>query len=109
MLTRVRPFLSWVTAGQLDAGLASLGSFIAGLYAVRELSASELGAYALMFNAYVMVTQFSAQLIYTPSEVHSVGWDQGQRLTGLQASTRKGTMVAIVASLGMVLSSSLTV
>lgn len=103
MLTRVRPFLSWVTAGQLDAGLASLGSFIAGLYAVRELSASELGAYALMFNAYVMVTQFSAQLIYTPSEVHSVGWDQEQRLTGLQASTRKGTMVAIVASLGMVL------
>lgn len=103
MWTRVRPFVSWVTAGQLDAGLASLGSFVAGLYAVRELSPMDLGAYALMFSAYVMVTQFSAQLIYTPSEVHSVGWDQARRLSGLRESTRKGAKVAVAASTGMVI------
>ncbi len=102
MWNRLRPYLSWMTAGQLDAGLASLGTFAVGLYAVRSLPAADLGAYALMFSAFAVVSQFAAQLIYTPSEVHAVGWDRPTRLSVLRGSIRKGTLVAVVSSVGMI-------
>jgi hypothetical protein len=67
-------------AGLLDAGLASLASFVVGVYAARFLPASELGAYALFFTAFLLAAVVPAQLILTPAEIAAVGVARGERV-----------------------------
>lgn len=101
MPRRLRLYVSWLTAGQADAGLASLASFAVGVYAVRVLPPSGVGAYALMFSAFSVVSQFPAQLIFVPSEVHAVGLEAGHRMGVIRVSLRRGVPVALGSSLGM--------
>ena len=66
---QMRSLLRVVTAGQLDAGFASLATFAMGLFAVRVFDATTLGAYALFFAAFFFAVEFPRQLGFTPSEI----------------------------------------
>jgi len=85
----------------VDAGFSSLATFAAGLFAVRELGAEELGAYALVFTAYVFVTVFPKQLVFVPSEVFAVERDRGERVLVLRDSFRLVAPVALVSSFAL--------
>jgi hypothetical protein len=56
-------------AGVIDAGLASLATFAAGVFAVARLDAAALGAYALFFTAFMLAAVVPAQLLLLPVEI----------------------------------------
>jgi O-antigen/teichoic acid export membrane protein len=56
-------------AGLLDSGLASLASFVVGVYAAHYLPASELGAYAIFFTAFLLAAVVPTQLVLIPAEI----------------------------------------
>lgn len=88
----------WVrllTAGQLDAGFASLATFAVGIVAVRTLDPASLGAYAVFFAAFNLAAELSAQLVFVPSEVTAVELDGQERMTVLNSSMRRGLVVAL--------------
>jgi O-antigen/teichoic acid export membrane protein len=85
-------------AGLLDAGLASLASFVVGVYAARFLPASELGAYALFFTAFLLAAVVPAQLILTPAEIAAVGVARGERVGLLRQSWRLAGPSAVIAA-----------
>lgn len=58
-----------LAAGLLDSGFAALGTFLAGLYAVRELQVGLLAAYAVLGAAAIFVMPLARQLVYLPSQV----------------------------------------
>lgn len=93
--------VGWLTAGQLDAGFASLATFVAGLYAVRHLTPVGLGAYALLFAAFQVVNQFPSQLVFGPAEVLSISQDPSRRLGTLAWSLRLGSPAALIAGIGV--------
>jgi O-antigen/teichoic acid export membrane protein len=85
-------------AGLLDAGLASLASFVVGVYAAHFLPASELGAYALFFTAYLLAAVVPAQLILTPAEIAAVEAARPERVGLLRQSWRLAGPSAVVAA-----------
>ncbi len=58
-----------VPGGIVDSGLSSLGSFLMGLLAARDLTASALGAYALFYSAYLLGSAISVSLVFGPIEL----------------------------------------
>ena len=95
---RVR-FTTAVSAGVLDSGLASAGTFVAGLAAVRYLPLSVLGTYALAYVAFLLAGNVPGILIYTPAEVLAVARakDRG-RLGVIRSSLRLGVPVGLLAA-----------
>jgi O-antigen/teichoic acid export membrane protein len=85
----------WATPGQLDAGFASLSSFVVGIYAVRVLDIISLGAYALLFGAFQMANQISTELVFLPSQILAVDLAPGRRLGVIRHSVPRGSLLAL--------------
>ncbi|HEY0373980.1 MAG TPA: hypothetical protein VGC94_04240 [Amnibacterium sp.] len=56
-------------AGLLDAGLAALATFLAGVIAVRLLDTRSLAVYAVLFSATVLGMLLPRQLHYVPAQL----------------------------------------
>jgi O-antigen/teichoic acid export membrane protein len=85
-------------AGLLDAGLASLASFVVGVYAARFLPASELGAYALFFTAFLLAAVVPTQLILAPAEIAAVEAARVERVGLFRQSWRLAGPSAVIAA-----------
>lgn len=81
---------SRLVAGIVDAGFASLATFAVGLAAVTRFDDVSRGVYAVFFTTFVMGSLLSAELIFTPSEVHAVSYPVSERLSLLRHSLRLG-------------------
>jgi O-antigen/teichoic acid export membrane protein len=101
-----RPWASgWVKAdlrmlgtGQLDAGFAALAGFIAAAFAVRNLTAEQLGIYSLLFLAFGVASQIPTQLVLSSAEVLIAHSPLEQRLGAMRWSLPMGTVAAALAS-----------
>lgn len=100
-LRRASKGLVWAAPGQVDAGLASLATFLAGIFAVRLLTPSALGAYALLFSAFQIANQVSSELIFVPSQIIAVDLPSAQRLSMWRHSVPRGGLLAVIASMGV--------
>lgn len=81
---------SKLPAGVVDAGFASLATFLAGLVAVRVLSDVDRGIYAVFFATFTLGAILAYQLVYVPMEIVAVGRPHSQRLTVVRDSLRIG-------------------
>jgi O-antigen/teichoic acid export membrane protein len=81
-------------AGLLDAGFASLARLAVGIYAARALTASDLGAYALFFSAFVFASVVPMQFVLVPAELATLPAAQRARLALLRQSWRIGAPMA---------------
>jgi ABC-type glycerol-3-phosphate transport system permease component len=79
-----------LSAGLLDAGLASLATLAVGVYAARSLSAAELGTYALFFSAFTVAAVLPTQLLLVPAEVATLLEGPHERLRVLRSGWRLG-------------------
>jgi O-antigen/teichoic acid export membrane protein len=94
--------MSWrkaVPAGLVDVGLASLATFGGGLVAARYLPLEGLGAYAVYFRVFALVTVVSAQLVFRPARIEALVNPRAERVQVLSRSLRRGAPVAALASL----------
>lgn len=98
-IQRVWRGLVWASPGQIDAGTASLATFAAGLFAVARLDVGQLGAYSLLFGAFVVVNQVATELVLVPSQIFAIDQPMEARLGMLRHSVPRGGLVAIPASL----------
>ena len=76
--------------GVLDAGFASLATFVAGLAAVAVFDEADLGIYAVFFVAFTLGQLVAYQLIYVPAEIEAVGRVGRARLSIFDDSLRIG-------------------
>jgi hypothetical protein len=58
-----------LAAGLVDAAVAALGTFLAGIVAVRELPIASLAVYAVVFSASVLAMLLPRQLHYIPAQI----------------------------------------
>lgn len=98
---RIRRGVAWATPGQLDAGFASLATFTAGIFAVRELSTVSLAGYALLFSAFTVMNQIPAELVFNPSQILAVDLPANQRLGMLAHSALRGGLLAGLSALAV--------
>lgn len=70
-------------AGLVDAGTSSLATFVVGVAATRLLTRAELGAYAIVFSAWILASQIPSQLVLTPAEARLVELPEGKRKKAL--------------------------
>ena len=92
-----------VAAGVVDAGLSSAATFCMGLYAARALEPVALGAYALVFTAFVVATRFPSQLIFKPAEIVAVSLPTEARLGILPRSLALGAGPALMSGAAVAL------
>ena len=93
-LTRLRT-AALLSAGTLDAGLASLATFLVGLVAVNILAANPRGVYAVFFAAFIFGAIIPHQLTYFPVEILAVKQSVSDRLGFLQISLRRGVVPSV--------------
>ena len=86
-------------AGLLDAGFASLARLAVGIYAARALTASDLGAYALFFSAFVFASVVPMQFVLVPAELATLPAAQRARVALLRQSWRIGAPMAAATAL----------
>ena len=98
---RLRRAITWATPGQLDAGFASLATFVTGIAAVRELGTGGLATYALLTSAYHVVNQFPKQLIFSPSQVLAIDLPAKERLGALAHSVPRGAWMSVASALAV--------
>ncbi|MFN2485705.1 MAG: hypothetical protein ABR609_03685, partial [Acidimicrobiia bacterium] len=80
------------TPGQLDAGFASLGSFLIQLLVLRTFDALEIGAYAFAYTGLTMAALIPANLVFAPYELKAIEYDEGSRLSLLRSSLPPGLL-----------------
>lgn len=86
-----------IPAGLIDAGFSSLATFVVSVYAARSLPASELGAYALFFSAFVLAAVIPTQLLLIPAEIAALGIHvPRERIRVLRNTWRYGMPVGAV-------------
>ena len=86
-----------LSAGVIDAGASSLATFLAALVAARTLTATEMGAYALVFAAWTLATQVPSQLIYASAEARlGAGSTSRRARSATGAAALKGGRPAII-------------
>ena len=83
-------------AGIVDAALSSLGTFAAGLAAVRWLEPAELGTYSVIFSAFLVGSLLPTEITYTPAQVSMIRLDVQQRLGGIVHSLGSGIAPALL-------------
>ena len=83
-------------AGIVDAALSSLGTFAAGLAAVRLLNPAELGIYSVIFSAFLVASLLPAEITYTPIQVSMIRLGAQERLGGIVHSLGKGLPPALL-------------
>jgi O-antigen/teichoic acid export membrane protein len=84
--------------GVLDVGLASLATFLVGLYAARVLAPTELGAYALCFRALFLAGVVSSHGLFWPAESLVAMSATTQRLRLLGRTLKLGLPPAFIAA-----------
>lgn len=84
-----------IPAGLLDSAMASLATFVVGLYTVRLLDPVSLGAYALFFSAFSTLMMVSARLVFLPAEIFATQRPPRERLGVLTRSLRLGMVPAV--------------
>lgn len=87
-----------ILAGVADAGFTSLSNFAAGLFAIRILEPSALGAYALVFTAFSLLTVVPAQLIFIPAEAAAASFSRDERAGVVPHTLRTGLLAALAAA-----------
>jgi O-antigen/teichoic acid export membrane protein len=92
-----------LTAGVTDAAVASLATFVCGLYASAQLTDAELGAYALFFTGFIVAGVVPAQLVFTPLEVQLVDRYEPEQLESLSRTTLVGGVPSFISSTLVVL------
>ena len=103
-----RNLLRTVSGGVIDAGLASLATFVIGLAATRIMDPADLGVYAIFFTAFLTGTVIPAQLIFTPGEVVCVSFPVGQRTRVLKRTLRVGHGAALASAATMLFATAAT-
>lgn len=88
-----------IPAGVLDSGFASLATFAVGLYAVRYLTASELGVYSLYLSAFLLATVVPTSLTFTAVQVRLLNLPVAQRLRADRQSLMVGLLPCVLAAL----------
>ncbi len=92
-----------LVAGLLDAGCAALGTFLAGIIAVRSLDTTTLALYAVLFSATVFAMLLPRQLHYIPSQI-AANLEPDLRSPDIRGDARRaglvsaGTFVIVVIS-----------
>jgi hypothetical protein len=97
----VRKTLMTLSAGQIDSGMSSIATFVAGLYAVSTFDAALLGAYVVVFTAWNLARTLPSELVYTPSEVVAVAQPEDRRIKVLNSSIRRGIVVSMAGAVGV--------
>lgn len=87
-----------VSAGLLDAGMASLATFVVSLYAVRFLEPDQLGAYGIFFTAFVFASFVPAAVYFLPSRISALDTEQRERVGILPRTLRVGGLIAAAAA-----------
>lgn len=87
-----------VAAGLADSALASLATFLIGLFATKQLSLSALGIYGLAFSAFVFAASVPALLVFTPAEIALLRTSPAKQLGSLPHSLRLAFWPAIGAA-----------
>ena len=100
--------LARLSAGLLDAGLASLGTFLVGAYATIYLTPAELGAFAVFQSALFLAAVLPAQGILLPAEAAALSLPDGHRLAWLGSTIRSGLPLALIASTSVLIAAALT-
>jgi hypothetical protein len=95
MRTRDRETAHLVTAGVLDAGVASLASFAAGLTGVSLLTANNRGIYGVFFTAFFLGSVIVTNLALVPAQVIAVGYEPGHRMDQARRSLILGSGPAL--------------
>jgi hypothetical protein len=85
--------------GLLDAGSASLATFVTGVYAVGEFDPADLGVYALFFAIFLVAAIVPSSLVFLPAEVRLLDRPLKQRLDGFRLTLPAGLPVSAGASL----------
>jgi O-antigen/teichoic acid export membrane protein len=84
-----------------DAGLSSLATFAAGIFASRSLELTTLGAYALLFSATVLAAIVPTQLVFVPGETAAIAYPVAQRLKLLPQLLRLAAGPTILAAVAV--------
>ena len=92
----------------IDAGFASLGTFVAGLAAVNLLSDQNRGVYGVFFAAFVVGTTFPHNLVYLPYQVFSVSQPLEERLEYIGHATVTGMVFSLLGSIAILLAALVT-
>lgn len=91
-----------LAAGVIDAGLASVATFAAGLTGVTLLSDIDRGVYGVFFTAFFLGTVIVSELIMVPAQVVAVGLPQEKRLGVTRRSLLLGLAPGLVGVLAAV-------
>lgn len=91
-------FRTSLAAGLIDSAVASLATFVIGLFAARHLTLDELGIYGLSFAGFIFAGSVPALLVFTPVEVELLGEPPAQQVGALPRSLRYGLVSAISAA-----------
>lgn len=100
--------VSHLSPGVVDAGLASLATFAAGLTGVRLLGDIDRGVYGVFFTAFILGGVVVSQLVYVPAQVAAVAEEIPNRLNGFRKSVRLGILPSLLGALTAVLAAALT-
>lgn len=87
-----------IPAGLIDAGLASVATFILSLYAIKQWQSSDsttLGIFFLYMTAFVMASTVPNQLLFVPAERITLDAPQRARVALYGRIVRLGLPVAI--------------
>lgn len=87
-----------LAAGVMDAGLASLATFAAGLTGVRLLGDVDRGIYGIFFAAFFLGSVIVTELVLVPSQVVAVDLPKPRRLGTIRRSL---ALALIPATLGI--------
>ncbi len=91
-----------LTVGIVDAGAASLATFLTTVFAVRYLPADELGVYALFVLAWGLAAVVPHLLVLLPAEVRILDYPEADRSRAFTQTMPLGARVALVAAIGVI-------
>ncbi len=100
--TRSRGLTRRLPAGVIDASLASLATFLAGLTAVNVFGDVDRGVYAVFFTSFMLGVVLATNLVYVPASVEAVALPVPDRLAHLGRSVRLGLIPALLGSVAVV-------
>ncbi len=94
--------------GLIDAGASSLATFIIGVAAIRLMPPSAVGAYALIFSAWVFISKLPLRLVLVPAEARLVKASNRERIAAFRHNARLslpllGLVMAIMWSVGLLI------
>lgn len=92
----------------IDAGFASLATFVAGLAAVNLLSNENRGVYGVFFAAFVVGTTFPHNLVYLPSQVYAVAQPLADRMRYIGRVTGIGLAYSSLGAIAIVFAAVVT-